>query len=107
MISYAIITGRRFKRADLGTNIRYEKCVQIGRTCSLRRDKTDQPTTVTIVPCCKYLACLGIGPNERRNPFGQAVNGDELYSTGVCSLVLDNDQGARDLADYTAYVKGL
>lgn len=92
---------------DLGTNIVINKCAHIGRSCGIRRDKVQNPTRVSMTPCCEHLVCAGLGPNEIKNNAGGAHHSDDLLSVGMCSLNLDNGAAAKDKAKYEAYVKGL
>lgn len=104
---FDIITGSRFRRAVLGVQVKFEECAHIGRSCSISRNDENNPTEVTITPCCDYLACTGIGPNEVRNVLGAALRVDPLASSGICTLSLDYNLAPKELDKYIAHVQNL
>lgn len=99
------VAGARRGRMTLGTTVNTGECAHIGRNCILQRDRVDDPTVFTYVPCCKFLTCQGIGPAEIRNGLGQALKSDDNTFTGMCTIKLDD--GGGDVNEYKEYVAGL
>ncbi|XP_021953383.1 uncharacterized protein LOC110850225 [Folsomia candida] len=95
----------RTARMSLGTSVNTGQCAHIGRNCIMQRDRADNPSSFTYVPCCEYLTCQGIGPVEIRNGLGQALKSDDNTFSGICTVSLDN--GGGNLGQYKNYVAGL
>lgn len=87
--------------------IKFEQCGQIGTSCYVKRNNEDNPNEVTMKPCCDYLICAGIGPDEVKNIFENAIRVDPLSSSGICTLTLDHNLGPKEQDKYLAYVEQL
>ncbi|OXA40711.1 hypothetical protein Fcan01_24413 [Folsomia candida] len=104
-IQFPVKGTHRTARMSLGTSVNTGQCAHIGRNCIMQRDRADNPSSFTYVPCCEYLTCQGIGPVEIRNGLGQALKSDENTFSGICTVSLDN--GGGNLGQYKNYVAGL